>query len=553
MNDSVPDTAAQPTTWSPFRSRIFRNVWLATLASNFGGLIQAVGASWMMVAMGSSATMIAMVQACNTLPILLFSLTAGALSDGVDRRLIMLWSQTVMLIVSFILTGLAFVGWLSPWSLLLLTFLIGSAAAFNGPAWQASIAEMVPKADLTGAVVLNSLSYNIARSAGPALGGAIVAVAGATFAFLVNAFTYFGLIAVLLRWRPGRPVRSMPSEPLGRAIITGIRYVAMSPDLRPLLLRSLLFGIASSAVPALLPLVARDHLFGGALTYGLSLGGLGLGAVIGALGSAYLNRRLSNEWILRLANAALAIGTVGVALSSFFPFVFVALMLAGMGWMTGLSMFNVTMQMALPRWVVARGLSLYRMCAFGGMAIGSWLFGAITQHRGLALALLIAGGLQVVAGGIGFWRSLPMLGSMNLDPLVRWAEPDTDISLDPSSGPIAVSIEYRIAADSVSAFLSAMKERRRIRRRDGARHWSLFCNINDRQLWVERYEVATWNDYVRHNQRRTYADAANSDTIRSFHIGSESPHVQRLIARDAGTVEGPASGAVLHPAQDATL
>ena len=533
MPDTVPDST-RPV--SPLAVPIFRNVWIANLASSFGGLIQSVGASWMMVSLASSPQFVALVQASTTLPIMLLSLWAGAVADNLDRRLVMLWSQGFMLVVSATLAACAWLGLLSPWLLLGFTFLIGCGTAINGPAWQASVGDMVPRPALPGAISLNSLGFNIARSAGPAIGGLIVAAAGAAAAFLANAVSYVGLIVVLARWKPETPPRLLPRERLGVAMGAGLRYVAMSPNLRVVMLRAGLFGLAASAVPALMPLVARDLMDGGALTYGVLLGAFGIGAVGGALVSGRLRQRLTNERIVLIGGLALALGGAATAVSPLMAGTIVALMLAGAGWVLALSTFNVTVQMASPRWVVARGLALYQMMAFGGMAAGSWLSGIVAEDHGVATALFVAAAVQVAGALLGFRMPLPQVEDLNLDPLSRWTEPETAVPIERRSGPVVVSIEYRIAQKDIVTFLRVMDERGRIRRRDGARHWTLLRDLGDPLLWVERYHVPTWLDYIRHNQRRTHADADNSAEISALHQGPEPPVVHRMIERQTGSL-----------------
>lgn len=521
---------------SPLTLPIFRAVWIASMASNFGGLIQSVGASWMMTSLAPSPQLVALVQASTTLPIMLFSLWAGAVADNLDRRIVMLSAQGFMLLVSVALAICGWMGVLSPMLLLVFTFLIGCGTAVNGPAWQASVGDMVPRPSLPGAVALNSMGFNIARSLGPAIGGVIVAAAGAAAAFAVNAVSYLGLIAVLARWRPDLPPRLLPREKLGVAMAAGVRYVAMSPNIRIVLLRAALFGIAASAIPALMPLVARTLITGGPLTYGLLLGAFGVGAVGGALSSGELRRRCSIEWIVRIASVALAAGGATTALSHTLVLTLPALMLAGAGWVLALSTFNVTVQMAAPRWVVARALALYQMAAFGGMAGGSWIFGIVAEDHGVAVALGAAALVQTVGALVGLILPLPQIGDLNLDPLNRWSEPDTAVPVESRSGPIVVTIEYRIATGDIVAFLNAMNERGRIRRRDGARHWTLLRDLGEPDLWIERYHVATWLDYIRHNQRRTHADVENSTIIQALHAGPDAPRVHRMIERQTGSL-----------------
>jgi MFS family permease len=528
---------AEPAQQSPLSIPVFRGVWIASMASNFGGLIQSVGAAWLMASLTPSPQMVALVQASTALPILLLSLWSGAVADNLDRKRVMLTAQTAMLLVSVALAAVTFAGWITPWLLLVFTFLIGCGAALNGPAWQASVGDMVPRAALPGAVALNSMGFNVARSVGPAIGGAIVAAAGAAAAFVVNAVSYIGLIAVLARWKPDLPERVLARESLGHAMMAGVRYVAMSPDIRTVLMRALLFGAGASAVPAMMPLIARDVVAGNSLTYGVLLGAFGIGAVGGGLLVRRVRDRMTTEAIVRAAAAALAFGSLVTGLSSTMLLIIPALAVAGAGWVLALSTFNVTVQLSAPRWVVARALSLYQMAAFGGMALGAALFGSIASAQGVQDALLVAAGVQALTIVAGVVVPLPAARDLNL-ALRDWLEPETEVSVDDRSGPIVITIDYRIAEADIPRFLNVMHERRRMRRRDGARHWSLLRDLGDSELWIERYNVATWLDYVRHNQRRTHDDAQNARDILALHKGSEPPAVRRKIERQTSTLPG---------------
>lgn len=542
---SAIDPGAQsinPSLLASLNSPIFRAVWIASLASNFGGLIQSVGASWMMTSIGS-AGMVALVQASVTLPIMLLSLPAGALADTFDRRKMMLAAQVFMLVMSVTLSLFAWAGWITPWVLLVFTFLIGCGAAMNGPAWQASVGEMVPRRDLAGAVALNSMGFNLARSVGPAVGGMIVAAAGAAAAFTVNAFTYTGLIFVLARWKPERPARTLPREGLGVAMWTGLRYVAMSGRIGSVLPRALMFGFAASAVQALMPLVARDTMGGGPQVFGLLLGAFGAGAVGGAVASTRLRARMSNELIVRWSCLIFGVATIALAFSSWLAAGMAALVFAGGAWVLALSTFNVTVQMSAPRWVVARALALYQMAAFGGMALGSWTWGMVAEREGLLLTLCAAGAAQFLCALIGLRAPLSSTSGLNLDLIGSWTEPDLAVSIQPRSGPIVITIEYLIDEVDIDEFLAAMVDRRRIRRRDGARHWTLLRDLSDPRLWIERYHTATWLDYVRHNQRITEADRDITDHVRALHRGPERPRVRRMIER-------PTRAAAMEPLTD---
>ena len=537
MPINTPDVTkdTRPSALSPFRHSIFRNVWIANLGSQFGGLIQAVGASWLMLSIAAAPEMVTLVQASTTLPVVMFALVAGALADSFDRRNIMIAAQVFMLLVSMSLAACAWLGLITPWLLLLFTFLIGCGAAFNGPAWQASVAEMVPREDLPTAVALNSMGFNMARSVGPAVGGFIVAAAGAAAAFAVNTVTYFGIILVLARWRRQPEQRLLPREALGTAVLAGLRYVSMSPNIKFTLLRSFVFGAGASALVSLMPLVAKELVGGGSVTYGLLLGGFGAGAVGGALIAHRLRLSLSNEWIVRLAMILFAIAVAVTAVSHWLALTLLAQLLSGAGWVLALATFNVTVQTSAPRWVVGRALSLYQMVTFGGMAGGSWAWGIVTGEIGLSEALLVSVLVLLVCVTLGWRFMLPQTEDLKLTLLKRWKEPEVALPIEHRSGPVVVTIEYRIDESQVLEFLTAMGDRKRIRRRDGARHWSLLRDLSEPDLWIERYDSPTWLDYVRQNQRMTEDDAAVSDRIRSLHRGPDKPRVRRMIERQTSS------------------
>ncbi|WP_026613632.1 MFS transporter [Ensifer aridi] len=516
---------------APFRHETFRTIWIASLASNFGGLIQAVGAAWLMTSISQSVNMVALVQASTSLPIMLFSVVSGALADNFDRRRIMLVAQGFMLVVSAVLTIFAYLGLVTPWLLLTFTFLLGCGTALNNPSWQASVGDMVPRDDLPAAVALNSMGFNITRSVGPAIGGAIVAAAGAAAAFAANALSYFAILFALFRWRPSVPESRLPRETLGRAVSAGLRYVAMSPNIGKVLLRGFAFGVSASAILALLPLVARDLVGGGPLTYGIMLGAFGLGAIGGALLSARLREFLTSEAIVRYAFAGFALSALVTAISSEAWLTSLVLTVSGACWVLALSLFNTTVQLSTPRWVVGRALSLYQTTTFGGIAGGSWLWGVTAEQYGAANALIGSCLLMLAGAAIGLRFALPEFTSLNLDPLNRFNEPLLALDLKPRSGPIVVMIDYEIADDDIPEFLKTMAERRRIRIRDGAGHWALMRDLENPTTWTETYHVPTWVEYVRHNQRRTQADASVGDKLTALHRGDQPPRVHRMIER----------------------
>ena len=514
-----------------FGSPVFRRFWFATLLSNFGTLIQTVGAGWMMTTLTDSRDMVALVQTSSTLPVMLFSLLSGALADSVDRRRLMLGAQVFMLATAVVLAGLAFAGLLTPWLLLLLTFLLGTGNAVHIASWQASVGDIVPREQIHSAVLMNSIGFNMMRSVGPAIGGAIVAAFGAAVAFVLNALSYVALIAALSVWKRPPTDRHLPREPIGAAISAGLRYVAMSPNILVVLARAFLFGLSAVIVVALLPIVARETLEGTPVTYGILLGCFGLGAI----GTAVLNQRLSrgrsNEAMVRIACLAFATCCLILAGSRTLALSCVGLLLAGASWVMALSLFNVTVQLSTPRWVVGRAMSLYQAATFGGMSLGAWVWGLLAEAYGTPAALLLAAATLAATAAAGLWLRVPQPPDLDLDPLGRFSEPELRLDLRQRSGPIMVMVDYRIAQEAVPEFLSLMAARRRIRIRDGARHWALLRDLENPETWTESYHVATWVEYVRHNERRTKSDAEITERLRALHRGPGLPVVHRMIER----------------------
>jgi MFS family permease len=535
---------------APFQRRIFLALWVASLASNFGGLIQAVGASWLMTSLSPTADIVALVQASNVLPIMALSLIAGAVSDLFDRRKLMLAAQIMALIFSALLAVLTYTGAITPWSLLALTFLVGCGTALYGPAWQSAVGEVVPRGELPAAIALNSIGFNIARSVGPAIGGFIVALLGSQAAFLINTLSYVGLIAVLLRWKRPVEARKLPPESIASAMIAGLRYVRLSPAIRAVLFRSTVFGITASAVWALMPLIARDQIGGGPSIYGLLLGAFGVGAVLSAWTSTRLRARLNAERVVELATLCFAIASLVAAFSGLLWLTMIGMVLGGAGWVLALSTFNISIQLAVPRWVVGRAVAIYQTLAFGGMAIGSWLWGLVAHHGGLTFALASAGCLLLASLLLIRAFPVPAANTENLDPQNPDYVPTLDEGVPYRAGRVVVSIEYRVAREAAGAFADAMRQLGRIRQRNGARRWTLMVDVAEPELWVERYESPSWLDYLRLRYRGTVSDRAAWERARAFHRGDAPPRVRRLMAqpvellaerpRDTERIEQPA-------------
>jgi predicted MFS family arabinose efflux permease len=521
---------------APLRHSVFRRIWLASLVSNLGILIQGVGAAWAMTQMASSADKVALVQTALMLPVMLISMPAGAIADMHDRRIVALVSLAVALSGATALTILAWLNLISPNILLALCFVVGSGMALFGPAWQASVSEQVPAETLPSAVALNGISYNIARSFGPAIGGIVVATAGAVAAFAVNALLYLPLVVVLFMWnRTSEPSR-LPRERLNRAIVSGVRYIANSPSIRTVLARTLVTGLLGGSVSALMPLVARDLLHGGAQTYGIMLGAFGMGAVLGALNIAEVRKRLSGEAAVRACALSMAGAIAAVAMSRQPVLTAAALVLAGAVWMLAVALFNIGVQLSAPRWVAGRSLAAFQASIAGGIALGSWGWGHLTDLAGVETALLVSAGLMGLSPLLGLWLRMPPVGARNEAASEVLADPEVRLSLTGRSGPLVVEIEYRVAPDNARLFHNVMQEVQLSRQRNGAYGWSIARDIADPELWTERYHCPTWLDYLRQRNRATQSERALHQLAIDFHLGPDPIRVRRMLERPFGSV-----------------
>ena len=520
---------------APLRLTVFRRIWLASLLSNLGILIQGVGAAWAMTQMTASADKVALVQTALMLPVMLIAMPAGAIADMHDRRVVAMVSLSIALTGATALTVLTFLGLVTPNILLALCFVVGSGMALFGPAWQSSVAEQVPSETLPAAVALNGISYNIARSFGPAIGGIVVATAGAVAAFAANAVLYLPLLAVLFLWnRVSEPSR-LPRERLSRAIVSGVRYITNSPSIKIVLTRTFATGLIGGSVSALMPLVARDLLHGGAQTYGIMLGAFGMGAVIGALNIGAVRKQLRGESAIRACALAMGAAIAAVALSRMPILTAAALVVSGAAWMLAVALFNIGVQLSAPRWVAGRSLAAFQASIAGGIAIGSWGWGHLTDLVGVETALLVSATLMLLSPLLGLWLPMPRIGARSEDAEVL-ADPQVQLALTGRSGPLVVEIEYRVPQENARAFHNVMQDVQLSRQRNGAYGWSIARDIADPELWTERYHCPTWYDYLRQRNRATQSERALLQRAIEFHIGPDPVRIRRMLERPFGSV-----------------
>jgi MFS family permease len=535
-----PDRAAQGTPWlkalAPLADPTFRRIWLASLLSNFGHLLLGVTAAWQMTRLTDSPSMVAMVQTALMLPVMLIAVPAGAMADMFDRRRIALAGLGFAIVSAAGLAILSQAGMAGPNVLLLFCFLIGSGLALHGPSWQASIQEQVPPEQLAAAVSLGSVSYNLARSVGPAIGGIVVMTLGATAAFITNTLLYIPLFIAFFFWRRTAIPPRLPPEDFGRAIISGARYALHAAPVRTAMIRTFLFACGISAIMALTPLIARDQLGGDAGVYGLLLGASGIGAVLGALVIGEIRDRLSPEQTLTVTLLASGATALVVASSRSVPLTMLAMMIGSMGNMVGFATINVTLQLSVPRWVTARALSWFQSSMTGGLAGGAVVWGSLASSFGTQVAIASAAGLIVVLPLLRFVMPIRPEEPDRLHIVEFENELNVDVAITPRSGPVVIEIDFDVDPEEARNFYNLMLDVQRVRMRNGAFGWSLRRDIGNAALWTERFEFPTWIDYLRHRARFTQADRDLLAQTAAFNRMPSEVQVRRWLERPFGSV-----------------
>lgn len=530
------EAVAQGGTFAPLRERGFRNIWTASLLSNFGQLILGVGAAWEMTRLTPSASMVAMVQTAMMLPLMLVALPAGAVADMFDRRKIAMAGLGISMVSASILTTLAFLDLTSPWVLLAFCSLIGAGVALYAPAWQASISEQVKPQHLPAAIALGTISYNVARSFGPALGGLIVLAAGAKAAFAINAVFYLPLFFAFFLWKRRHVPSRLPPERIDRAIVSGARYVLHSGPIRAVLTRAFLFGLAGATSAALAPLIAKDLLGGDASVYGMLLGAGGIGAVLGAFLVGWFSDRLGTENATRLLSVVGGLSLILVGFSRSLPLTCFGLFVAGGTSILTIALFNISVQLAAPRWVTARALSLFSSSLTGGIALGSVIWGIVASHWSVDVAIVASGVALVLTPILGILLPLPQSELADVELVELATQPEVGMAVTLKSGPVVIEIDYNVDPEQARDFYNAMLKVQRTRLRNGGFNWSISRDIADPAVWTERYQCPTWGDYLRMRDRFTQADIDLHEQARSFNISAGPLRIRRKLERPFGSV-----------------
>jgi len=518
----------QASFWAPLRHRLFVGLWLACAIANLAIWMQTVGAAWIMTQLTASPLMVSLVQTAITLPVFLFGLPGGVLADRMDPRRLLLVTQSAMLVASAALCLLAWGDLLHAWSLLLFTFILGSGSALGMAAWMTTLVGVIPREQVPAAVSLCGISINATRALGPALAGALIVWWSTASVFLAITLCMAAVIAfIFVRLPASARTEGLPPETLTGGMRSGLRYIRHSAVLSSALKQVFVFTSCASALWALLPLVAKDELGMDAGGYGLLMAFMGAGAVLAALGLTSVYHRFSLRRLIVVGAAAFAAATLAAALSHSLAVICAMLVLAGMGWMAVNATISTVVQTYAANWVRARVASVYLLVLMGSMALGGALWGVLAQYLGLGNSLLLSassillGLLLTRRGEIVMGREADFADAQQTDKLVLAAEVAHD------DGPVCIEVSYRVVAAERDAFLRAVYAIGQARRRNGARNWRLYRDVEETDHYIERFIVESWLDYLRQRGRMTQNDEAQELALVRFR--DERREIKRYI------------------------
>jgi MFS family permease len=519
---------ARSPTFAPLREGVFRNLWLASFAANITMWMNDVTAAWVMTSLSTSPVMVALVQTASTLPVFLLGLPSGALADIIDRRRYFAATQLWVALNALLLATLALTNELTALLLLALTFANGIGLAMRWPVFSAIVPEVVPRANLGAAMALNGISMNLSRVVGPVVAGAILAVAGSGAVFALNAVLAVLAFVTILRWRSQPRTSALPGERFVGAMRVGWQHVMQSPRMKAVLVRIAFFFLQSSALLALLPLVARQVHGAGPATYTLMLACIGGGAVVAAMYFPRWRERFNRDQFVLAGTLVHALMSVLVVFAPDIWLALPAIVVLGMAWISTANSLTLAAQVALPNWVRARGMSIYQMALMGGAAAGSFLWGQVAALSSVRVAVLAA----AIVGPL-LWlltRHLTVEGGADPDfSPAPTSVPQVAIEVGPDEGPVMVTVEYQIDPAAAVRFAEVMHTTRRARLRQGALSWGLFRDTSAPGRYIEYFVDENWLEHQRRLERFTAADAGLREQRLAFHQGAAPPGVRRFV------------------------
>ena len=512
---------------APLRQPVFRMLWLTWMAANTSMWMNDVAAAWLMTSLAPSPLWVALVQTASTLPVFMLGLPSGAMADILDRRRYFMATQFWVAAVATIMCITVMMGWMSAPLLLALTFANGVGLAMRWPVFAAIVPELVPRSQLPAALALNGVAMNASRIVGPLVAGAVIASAGSAWVFLLNAALSLTAAFIIMRWRREHKESPLGRERLASAMRVGVQFVWQSSRMRAVLLRISLFFLHSTALLALLPLVARALPGGAAGTFTILLAAMGSGAIVAALLMVRIRNLMPMQTLLLAGTALQSAGAVTVA---FAPNVYVAvpaMLLAGVAWITVANSLTVSAQMVLPDWVRARGMSIYLMALMGSTAAGAALWGQVATWTNIHDSLAVAAASSIVLMALAQRLVVDRGIEEDLTPSRVFKVPHAEAP--PQSGRIQVNVEYHIDPARAAEFVELMQDSRRSRMRQGALDWQLLRDLYDPGRFIEQITDESWTEHLRRFDRVTASDVQLRDRKFAFHVGEEPPLVTRLL------------------------
>ena len=518
---------------APLKHLAFRMLWGTWLMANTCMWMSDVAAAWMMTSMTTSPLWVALVQTSATLPVFLLGLPSGALADILDRRRYFIATQFWIAAVATLLCIAVVTDIMTPPLLLALTFANGVGLAMRWPEYAAIVPELVPRTQLPAALALNGVAMNASRIIGPLVAGALIASAGTQFVFVLNAVLSVMTGFLIMRWRRAHTPSPLGRERLVSAIRVGVQFVAQSSRLRAVLVQVAVFFLHSTALLALLPLIARNLHTGDAGTFTLLLASMGAGAIGAALYMPRLRQWLPRDSLVLRATMLQSASTAVMALA---PNVWVAvpaMLINGAAWITCANSLSVSAQLALPDWVRARGMSIYQIAIMGGSALGAALWGQVATVTSVPTAL----GVAAISGTVCMLLALRYVHDTSLEedltPSREFKVPIADAP--PGEGQVLVTIEYLIDPLRAQDFRALMQESRRSRLRQGALSWDLLRDVNQPGRFIEQIIDESWTEHLRRFDRVTASDVSLRERKLAFHLPEEPPLVTRCVVETAST------------------
>jgi MFS family permease len=523
------EQASVTSAWHPLRNAVYRSLWIAAIFANIGAWMHEVAATWLMAGMAPSPLYVSLLQTATSLPMFLLALPGGALADIVSRRFLLLFTFAGLILAITTAGLLALGGWLNPWLLLSITFLIGVGNGFARPALDALTPEVVTHADMPQAVSLDALGLNVARALGGTLAGLLMARLGPGALFLLNAACVLPYGIALLKWKPEARPRTLPPESIMQATRAGLRYLRFAPALRSVVIRIAAFIFAGSALWSLLPLIARGEMKVGPAEYGLLVGFFGTGALAGAWLLPAVTSRVRPNSLLTAATILLAGVLFSIAFVRSYAVMAGIMIAAGLSWLALMSSLNGAVQGSVPGWVRARASALSSLTFMGGMTAGSALWGLIATVGSVPFALVSAAGAGLAGACLGVRYRLPER-SVDYAPSLHWPKPELEGASN-EAGPVEVTVEYRIDPARAGVFDQEIRRLGDVRKRDGATDWRLDVDPADPSHYIEIFTLPSWTDHLRQHERVTVADRQLEDAVRAFHAGRTPPVVTHRPAK----------------------